>query len=90
MTLDEAIKHAEEKAEEQREKAKEFHQAQVNKCRILPFVEMDYTYENRCKKCAEEHEQLAEWLKELKDWRSGKRVRFANDETETLIFDFGE
>ena len=43
MTLDEAIKHAREKANEQ-------------KC-------------HSCKKCAEEHEQLADWLEELKDYR---------------------
>ena len=40
MTLDEAIKHAEEVAEEK-----------------------------RCEKCAKEHRQLAEWLKELKQLR---------------------
>ena len=40
MTLDEAIKHAEEVAEEK-----------------------------RCEKCGEEHRQLAEWLKELKQLR---------------------
>jgi hypothetical protein len=27
---------------------------------------MDYTHENECKKCAEEHRQLAEWLKDYK------------------------
>lgn len=43
MTLDEAIKHAEEKAEE---------------------IE--------CKKCANEHKQLSEWLKELKKYRKQK------------------
>lgn len=41
MTLDEAIKHAKEKADENRKYTKE------------------------CKECAEEHEQLAEWLEEL-------------------------
>ena len=43
MTLDEAIKHARDKANEQ-------------KC-------------HSCKKCAEEHEQLADWLEELKNRR---------------------
>ena len=43
MTLDEAIKHARDKANEQ-------------KC-------------HSCKKCAEEHEQLARWLEELKQYR---------------------
>jgi len=31
--------------------------------------------------------QLAEWLKELKDWRSGKIVRTSNETTETMIFE---
>ena len=43
MTLDEAIKHCEEKEKEQ----------------AL----------NGCFTCAEEHKQLAEWLKELKRYR---------------------
>lgn len=52
MTLDEAIKHCEEKAKELREQ---------------PFKEkMDIEDIATCEECAEEHEQLAEWLKELK------------------------
>ena len=52
MTLDEAIKHAEEVAEE--------NQSIVDSC--------DYYGENmiKCEKCAEEHRQLAEWLKDYK------------------------
>lgn len=45
MTIDEAIAHARDVAEEQRE---------------------------RCEQCAKDHEQLAEWLEELKDLRQGK------------------
>lgn len=41
MTLDEAIKHAEKVAEQNK----------------------------GCQKCAEEHRQLAEWLRELKELR---------------------
>lgn len=48
MTLDEAIKHARDKANEQ-------------KC-------------HSCKKCAEEHEQLASWLGELKAYREVKII----------------
>lgn len=66
MTLDDAIKHAEEVAEEQEKAAKEWHENQVRKCELFPFVEMDFTYENECKKCADEHRQLAEWLKDYK------------------------
>jgi len=69
MSLDEAIKHAEEVAEEQEKLTKEWHENQVRKCELIPFAEMDYTHENECKVCAAEHRQLAEWLKELKDYR---------------------
>jgi hypothetical protein len=48
MTLDEAILHAEEIAEEFNQGVKQ---------------------EEWCMKCAEEHKQLAEWLKELKALR---------------------
>ena len=55
MTLDEAIKHCEEKAEEKR---KDYERACAYN---IPS--------EGCLKCAEEHEQLAEWLKELKALR---------------------
>lgn len=55
LTLDEAIKHCEEKAKELREQ---------------PFKEkMDIEDVAACEECAEEHEQLAGWLKELKSLR---------------------
>ena len=69
ITLDEAIKHCEEVVEEQEKVAKEWHENQIRKCNLIPFAEMDYTHENECKECAEEHRQLAEWLKELKQLR---------------------
>lgn len=53
MTLEEAIIHAEEVAEEQENKAKvlngDFYQSR----------------RNDCLKCAKEHRQLAKWLREL-------------------------
>lgn len=55
MTLDEAIKHCEEKAEELRRKA-------INITPDDPYYE-DYC---DCLECANEHEQLAEWLKDYK------------------------
>ena len=59
MTLDEAIKHCEEKAEELREQ---------------PFKEkMDIEEVADCEECAEEHEQLAEWLKELKAYKEASK-----------------
>ena len=62
MTLDEAIKHAEEVAE----KFESLHERYENmdEDRLLFRVE-----ENECKNCANEHRQLAEWLKELKQLR---------------------
>ena len=58
MTLDEAITHAREVAEEQRK-----------------ACDLAWVWDNpdNIKKCAEEHEQLAEWLEELKflkQWKS--------------------
>ncbi len=52
MTLDEAIKHCQEVAEE--------NQAIADAC--------DYYGDNmaKCEKCADEHRQLAEWLKDYK------------------------
>lgn len=52
MDLDEAIKHCEEKAEEKR---KDYERACAYN---IPS--------EGCLKCAEEHEQLAEWLTQLK------------------------
>lgn len=51
MTIDEAIRHAEEVAEGY-EKIKRIKAVTLEEC-----------------KCAEEHRQLAEWLKELKMYR---------------------
>ena len=62
MTLDEAIKHCEEKAKEQKEKATAIARAKE------PF----YKYAE-CAECAKDHEQLAEWLKELKYYREQKQ-----------------
>lgn len=53
MTLEEAIKHAEEVAQEKRYEYQE----------CLAVHDMEDAMD--CGKCGEEHEQLAEWLKEL-------------------------
>ena len=61
LNLDEAIKHCEYKAEELKKKAE--------------FAEKEGNYRKEdCLECAAEHEQLAEWLKELRDYREGKRT----------------
>ena len=61
MTLDEAIKHAEEVAEEKEKNAYNLYDAQK------------YEESRECIWCAEEHRQLAEWLKELKAYREARK-----------------
>lgn len=56
MTLEEAIKHCEEVAEENDKKARKLNDGTMS-TRI------------KCEECASEHRQLAEWLKELKAYR---------------------
>ena len=61
MTLDEAIAHAKEVASEQRRSG------------ICVQNDSECDKFSTCLKCAEEHEQLAEWLEELKflkQWKS--------------------
>ena len=60
MTLEEAIKHAEEVASEYRN---------TMVCGFNSTGTLVALPENDCIKCAEDHEQLAEWLKELKAYK---------------------
>lgn len=63
MTLDEAIKHCEEKAKELRTEAEQLRDiGEVISNSKQPYNEPV----KNCLECAKEHEQLAEWLKELK------------------------
>lgn len=67
MTLDEAIKHAEEVAEENYNNAVcILDKSKSNISNIALEKAM------KCKRCASEHRQLAEWLKELKLLREQK------------------
>lgn len=60
MTLEEAIKHCEEVAEEKEKEAYE----------IVAWIgDYDNLNYNSCRECASEHRQLAKWLKELKAYR---------------------
>ncbi len=72
MTIDEAIKHCEEVAEEQ-EKLYRLCPASESGMYHCDGDKDGITLENGknkgCQKCAEEHRQLAEWLKELKAYR---------------------
>ena len=61
MTLEEAIKHCEEVAEENEKDAEQFKRIKATQDMI-----------SHCYECAEEHRQLAEWLRALKEiWDSG-------------------
>ena len=57
MTIDEAIKHCEEVAELHGSRCEYYKEHDMNEYIPAPY------------KCAEEHRQLAEWLKELKMYR---------------------
>lgn len=66
MTLDEAIKHCKEKAEELRLEAEQVRELGE----YVSNLKQPYNEPVKaCLKCAEEHEQLAEWLTELKELR---------------------
>ena len=83
MTIDEAIQHCEEVAAEN----EEIYKAD---CRIYSKEVVEKYLSPPCKKCAEEHRQLAEWLKELKAyketwrklgmWLADTRLAIAPDE----------
>ena len=60
MSLDEAIKHCEEKVLELNIMTNELKSSNKISDRALS---------ERCEGCANEHTQLAEWLRELKDRR---------------------
>lgn len=66
MTIEEAIKHCEEVAEEQR-RLFSLCPAPSDMCDPYKDCAALTTGKNRgCLKCAKEHEQLGEWLRELK------------------------
>ena len=64
MKLDEAIEYAKEVA---RKNEQEY---RYNKCHGGTYYE---NLAESCKKCADEHRQLAEWLKELKAYKEQER-----------------
>jgi protein subunit release factor A len=65
MTLDDAIKHCEEKAEELEKRLKPYQCESINK----KLYEVNKKEWDSCLECAKEHRQLAEWLRELKAYR---------------------
>lgn len=68
MTLDEAIKHCEEVAEENDLAAGMYEILAENNHNAYEKLTAETT-SSRCAECATDHRQLAEWLKELKDLR---------------------
>lgn len=68
MTLDEAIKHCEEVAEELEKKVKPYQCESINK----KLYEINKKEWDDCLECAKEHRQLAEWLRELKAYRDDR------------------
>lgn len=65
MELEEAIRHCEEVAKENDDSAKEFYR--VSKLKTHPDRKLAEDRYVECEKCADEHRQLAEWLKELRE-----------------------
>jgi hypothetical protein len=61
MTLDEAIKHCLEVAEQNETQAQKIGRQLVGSA-------ID-KYATDCRECAADHRQLAEWLTELKEWK---------------------
>lgn len=78
LTLDDAIKHCLEVAEQ--------NDAQAEKWREEGGEEWGKT--TACRECAAEHRQLAEWLTELKDLREENKVLIS--ECDRLIKEKGE
>ena len=72
MKIDEAIKHAEEVAEQNETQAEKWQKEGGEK----------WGKTTVCRECAEEHRQLAEWLKELKSLKGKdepRAVRYEGD-----------
>lgn len=72
MSLNEAIKHAEEVAKQNEDDAIVYSNCKNHK-KNLYEIGLAENIEKKCRKCAEEHRQIAEWLKELKQLRKQTR-----------------
>lgn len=93
MTLDEAIKHCEEVAEENDLAAGMYKILAENNHNTYEKLTAE-TNSSRCAECAEEHRQLAEWLRELKERREADNWISVNDRlpkkgTEVITCSFG-
>ena len=73
LSIDEAITHAREVAEIQRKDNYNCKYKSQYGCKDCA----DY-YSKPCIECAEEHEQLADWLEELKSLKNGLNIKCDN------------
>ena len=71
MDLDSAIQHCEEVAIKKEEEAIIYHNCAKYKQNLYEKGLAKNT-EKECRACAEEHRQLADWLKELKAYRDAR------------------
>ena len=68
MDLESAIKHCEEVAKQNEEDAVVYLNCKKHMKNLFEIGTAENA-EKKCRKCAEEHRQLAEWLKELVKYR---------------------
>lgn len=71
MTLEEAIIHCEEVVQK-KEQLLEIHRKALA---LMPKYSLTAKQEQECINCAEDHRQLAEWLKELQILRKGGIIK---------------
>jgi hypothetical protein len=69
LDIDTAIKHCLEVAEENDLAAETYELLAENNHNVYERLTAE-TNSSRCAECAADHRQLAEWLKELKEWRA--------------------
>ena len=87
MTLDEAIAHCLEVAEQNETSAITYKNCKEIKANMYEKLTAEKA-ENDCRECAADHRQLAEWLTELKDLREENKV--LTSECDRLIKEKGE
>lgn len=92
MTIDEAIKHCEEVAELNETSAITYKNCKEIKTNMYEKLTAEKA-ENDCHECAADHRQLAEWLTELKERRSGGWIsckdKLPEPETMVIVASYG-
>ena len=88
MTLDEAIRHCEEVAEENDLAAGTYELLAENNHNLYEKLTAE-TNSSRCAECAADHRQLAKWLTELKEleskhWDECRQIAHYDDEIKRL------